>query len=48
MSKPGLDGRHRDKNGVISSKHRDLLIRTLRKIYDQGFERRVSGNRETE
>jgi hypothetical protein len=37
MSKPGLDGRHRDKNGVISSEHGDILVRTLRKIYGQGF-----------
>ena len=37
MSKPGLDGRHRDKNGVISSKHGDILIRTLRKTYGKGF-----------
>jgi hypothetical protein len=37
MSKPGLDGRHRDKNGEISSKHGDTLVRTLRKIYGQGF-----------
>jgi hypothetical protein len=37
MSKPGLDGRHRDKNGVISNKHGDILVRTLRKIYGQGF-----------
>ena len=33
MSKPSLDGRHRDKNGEISSKHGDILVRTLRKIY---------------
>jgi hypothetical protein len=37
MSKPGLDGRHHDKNGLISSKHGDILVRTLRKIYGQGF-----------
>jgi hypothetical protein len=37
MSKPGFDGRHRDKNGVISSKHGDLLIRTRRKTYGKGF-----------
>jgi hypothetical protein len=38
MSKPGqLDGRHRDKNDVINSKHGDILVRTLRKIYGQGF-----------
>jgi hypothetical protein len=32
MSKPGLDGRHHDKNGVISSKHGDILVRTLRRF----------------
>jgi hypothetical protein len=37
MSKPGLDGRHGDKNGKISSKHGDTLVRALRKIYGQGF-----------
>jgi hypothetical protein len=37
MSKPGLDGRHRDKNGEISHKHGDTLVRTFRKIYGQGF-----------
>jgi hypothetical protein len=37
MSKPGLDGRHGDKNGEISSKHGDTLVRALRKIYGQGF-----------
>ena len=37
MSKPSLDGRHRDKNGEISHKHGNTLIRTLRKIYGPGF-----------
>jgi hypothetical protein len=37
MSKPGLDGRHRDKNGEISSRYGNTLVRTLRKIYGQGF-----------
>jgi hypothetical protein len=37
MSKPGLDGRYRDKSAEISSKHGDTLVRTLRKIYGQGF-----------
>ena len=37
MSKPGLNGRHRNKNDVINSKHGDILVRTLRKIYGQGF-----------
>ena len=37
MSKPGLDGRHRDKSGEISHKHGNTQVRTLRKIYGQGF-----------
>ncbi len=37
MSKPGLDGRHRDKDGEISGKHGNTLVRTLRKIYGRGF-----------
>src|SRR6185437_1229551 len=37
MSKAGLDNRHRDKDGEISHKHGNTLIRTLRKIYGQGF-----------
>jgi hypothetical protein len=37
MSKPGLDGRHRDKDGVISGKRGDILVRTLRNIYGRGF-----------
>jgi hypothetical protein len=37
MSKPGLDGRHRNKDGEISGKHGITLVRTLRKVYGQGF-----------
>jgi hypothetical protein len=37
MSKPGLDGRHRDNNGEISHKHGNTMIGTLRKIYGKGF-----------
>jgi hypothetical protein len=37
MKEPGLDGRHRDKNGEISRKHGNTLVRTLRKIYDPRF-----------
>jgi hypothetical protein len=37
MSKAGLDNRHRDKDGEISHKHGNTLIRTLRKIYGQSF-----------
>jgi len=37
MSKPSLDGRHRNKDGEISGKHGNTLIRTLRKVYGQSF-----------
>src|SRR5450759_4751262 len=37
MKEPGLDQRHRDKNGEISRKHGNTLMRTLRKIYGAGF-----------
>jgi hypothetical protein len=49
MKGPGLDNRHRDKNGEISRKHGNTLVRTLRKIYGSGFapgcgdEERLSG-----
>jgi hypothetical protein len=33
MEQPGLDGRHRDKNGRIAKKHGNVLISTLRKTY---------------
>jgi hypothetical protein len=32
-----VDARHRDKNGEISRKHGNALIRTLRKTYGPGF-----------
>ena len=37
MKQPGLDNRHRDKNGEISRKHGNTLIRTLRETYGRGF-----------
>ncbi|MEY9185011.1 hypothetical protein ABIG06_006513 [Bradyrhizobium sp. USDA 326] len=37
MKEPGLDGRHRDKDGQISKKHGNALVGTLRKIYGKGF-----------
>src|SRR5436305_15112633 len=37
MEQPGLHGRHRDKNGELSKKHGNTLVRTLRKIYGQHF-----------
>jgi hypothetical protein len=32
-TQPGLDGRHRDKDGEISKKHGNTLISTLRETY---------------
>ena len=37
MSKASLDNRHRNKDGEISGKHGNTLIRTLRKVYGQSF-----------
>ena len=37
MEQRGLDQRHRDKNGEISKKHGNTLVRTLRKIYGTTF-----------
>ena len=31
MGKPGLDGRHRNKDGEIGGNHGNTLVRTLRK-----------------
>ena len=36
-TQPGLDGRHRDKNGEIARKHGNTLISTLREKYGAGF-----------
>jgi hypothetical protein len=45
MSKAGLDNRHRNKDGEISGKHGNTLIRTFRMIYGQSF---AAGYPETE
>ena len=45
MTKAGLDNRHRNKDGEISGKHGNTLIRTLRKVYGQSF---AAGYPETE
>ena len=34
---PGLDGRHRDKNGQIDRKHGNTRIGTLRETYGDNF-----------
>ena len=41
---PGLDARHRDKNGEISKKHGNTLISTLRQSYGTGFALGRSGD----
>jgi hypothetical protein len=45
MSKVGLDNRPRNKDGEISGKHGNTLIRTLRKVYGQSL---AAGYPETE
>ena len=45
MKEPGLDHRHRDRNGQISRKHGNTLIGTLRKIYGKNF---AAGFQDTE
>jgi hypothetical protein len=37
MQQPGLDQRHRDKDGTIARKHGNTLIRTLRETYGASF-----------
>jgi hypothetical protein len=37
MKQPGLDDRHRDKNGEIHRKRSDTLVRTLRDEYGPDF-----------
>lgn len=37
MKQPGLDHRHRDKDGEISKKHGNTLVGTLRKTYGPSF-----------
>jgi hypothetical protein len=45
MRQPGLDQRHRDRNGEISRKHGNTLVRTLRRIHGQDF---AEGFKETD
>jgi hypothetical protein len=44
VTQPGLDGRHRDKDGRISKKHGNTLISTLRQTYGQNFAPREQGH----
>jgi hypothetical protein len=46
MQQPGLDHRHRDKNGRISQKHGNTLISTLRQTYGQDFARGQPGSQD--
>jgi hypothetical protein len=44
MRQPGLDDRHRDKNGEISRKHGNTLVSTLRQTYGPNFAPGIDGN----
>jgi hypothetical protein len=44
MKQPGLDNRHRDKDGTIARKHGNTLISTLRLIYGPNFAPKCAGN----
>jgi hypothetical protein len=37
MKQPGLDDRHRDRDGTISKKHGNTLVSTLRQAYGPAF-----------
>jgi hypothetical protein len=43
MEQPGLDQRHRDKNGRIAKKHGNTLVSTLRNTYGSGFAPGIDG-----
>ena len=42
-TQPGLDGRHRDKDGEIARKHGNTLVSTLRETYGAGFAPGIAG-----
>jgi hypothetical protein len=44
MRQPGLDNRHRDKDGEINRKHGNTLVSTLRQTYGQDFASGTPGN----
>ncbi|MGI4796977.1 MAG: BrnA antitoxin family protein [Janthinobacterium lividum] len=44
MKQPGLDGRHRDKDGKISTKHGNTEMKTVRKIYGDDVARSTRGD----
>ncbi len=44
MEQPGLNGRHRDKDGEISRKHGNTLVSTLRRFYGDSFAHGFDGH----
>jgi len=44
-NQPGLDHRHRDKNGEISRKHGNTKVSTLRRTYGQTFAPGIDGDK---
>ena len=44
MKQPGLDGRHRDKNGQISTKHGNTEVKTVRKTYGDDVAKGTRGD----
>ncbi len=44
----GLDGRRRDKDGIIDSKHGNTRVGTLRERYGEDFGREVRGDAKLE
>jgi hypothetical protein len=48
MKEPGLDHRHRDKNGQIERKHGNTRVDTLRETYGEGFAPGVRGDKKLE
>ena len=45
MKEPGLDNRHRDRDGRIDSKRSDTKISTLRQTYGPDFVKGMSGDK---
>jgi hypothetical protein len=44
MEQPGLDNRHRNKDGQIARKHGNTLVSTLRDVYGGNFAAGLPGN----
>jgi len=47
-TRKGLDGRHRDKDGTIGSKHENTRVATLRETYGEDFGNEVRGDAKLE